>query len=289
MAQCCWQAGWDKCFCLDGGTLIVQFASSVCLCGVQDVQGLRGLKVSQSGSQVQGMLQDLARRALRVRCETRQVDTQSLLPRLVSRFCAMAQPSHSHTPPPTGHQPPQTHGPTGSGLATMGQLGISRLAVLSLPRHASIPWRLLGTVHLHWSRPKRRQRRSLLGQLLRQHPRDPPPRLFQPDPSGGTPQPQVPPRCHVFPLPELLLLQVPKPPGQRKFPQWRHLQDPVPAHPKAVPGLPLCIPGPAPDVHLLGIEMAGEGETWGHIGPHRCPIGGVSSADLPPCLHHAPL
>ena len=59
------------------GTLIIQFASSVCLCGVQDVQGLGGLKVGRSGSQVQGMLQDLARRALRVQCETRQVDTQA--------------------------------------------------------------------------------------------------------------------------------------------------------------------------------------------------------------------
>ena len=63
MARCFWQAGWDKCFRLDGGTLIVQFASSVRLSGIQDVQG-------SSGSQVQDMLQDLARRALRVRCET---------------------------------------------------------------------------------------------------------------------------------------------------------------------------------------------------------------------------
>ena len=206
MARCCWRAGWDKCFCLDGGTLIVQFASSVHLCGVQDVQGSSGLKVGRSGSQVQGMLQDLARRALRVRCETRQVDTQSLLPRLVGRFCAVVQPSHSHTPPPTGHQPPQTHGPTGSGLATMGQLGISCLAVLGLPRRPSIPWHLLGAIHLHGSRLKRWQRRSLLGRLLHRHPREPPPRLFQPGPGGGTPQPQVPPRRHVLPLPELPLL-----------------------------------------------------------------------------------
>ena len=33
-------------------------------------KGQVGLKVSRSGSQVQGMLQDLARRALRVRCKT---------------------------------------------------------------------------------------------------------------------------------------------------------------------------------------------------------------------------
>ena len=63
MARCFSQAGWDKCFRLDGGTLIVQFASCVCLSGVRDVQG-------SSGSQVQGMLRDLARRALRVRCKT---------------------------------------------------------------------------------------------------------------------------------------------------------------------------------------------------------------------------
>ena len=74
MARCCLRAGWDKCFYLDGGTLIVQFASSIHLSSVQDVQGSSGLKVSQSGSQVQGMLQDLARRALRVQCETRQDD-----------------------------------------------------------------------------------------------------------------------------------------------------------------------------------------------------------------------
>ena len=59
------------------GTLIVQFASGIHLCGIQDVQGLGGLKVSRSGFQVQGMLQDLARRALRVRCKTRQVETQA--------------------------------------------------------------------------------------------------------------------------------------------------------------------------------------------------------------------
>ena len=63
MARCFWRAGWDKCFRLDGGTLIVQFASCVHLSGVRDVQG-------SSGSQVQGMLRDLARRALRVQCET---------------------------------------------------------------------------------------------------------------------------------------------------------------------------------------------------------------------------
>ena len=147
-----------------------------------------------------------SRSALRVWCEKRQVSTQSLLPRLVGRFCAVAQPSHSHTPPPTGHQPPQTHGPTGSGLATMGKLGISRLAVLGLPRRISIPRRLLGTVHLHGSRLKRRQRRPLLGRLLQQHPWEPPPRLFQLDPGGWTPQPQVPPRRHVLHLPELPLL-----------------------------------------------------------------------------------
>ena len=33
-------------------------------------KGQVGLKVSRSSSQVQGMLQDLARRALRVRCKT---------------------------------------------------------------------------------------------------------------------------------------------------------------------------------------------------------------------------
>ena len=124
----------------------------------------------------------------------------SLLPRLVSRFCAVAQPSHSHTPPPTGHQPPQTHGPAGSGLATMGQRGVSCLAVRGLPRRVSIPRRLLGAVYLHGPRPKRRQRRSLLGRLLLRHPRDPPPRLFQPDPGGGTPQPQVPPVATFFPF-----------------------------------------------------------------------------------------
>ena len=130
-------------------------------------KGQVGLKVGRSGSQVQGMLQDLARRALRVRCKTRQVDTQSLLPRLVSlvlrRGTSLPLP---HTPPPTGHQPPQTHGPTGSGLATMGQLGISRLAVLGLLRHPSIPWRLLGAIHLHGSSLRRWQWQSLLGWLL---------------------------------------------------------------------------------------------------------------------------
>ena len=63
MARCFWRAGWDKCFRRDGGTLIVQFASCVRLSGVRDVQG-------SCGSQVQGMLWDLARRALRVRCKT---------------------------------------------------------------------------------------------------------------------------------------------------------------------------------------------------------------------------
>ena len=50
-----------------------------------------------------------------------------------------------HSPPtPTrpnlqDTNPPKTHGPTSSGLATMGQLGISRLAVLSLPRRPLHP------------------------------------------------------------------------------------------------------------------------------------------------------
>ena len=61
------------------------------------------------------------------------------------------------------------------------------------------------------------------------------------------------------------------------------------AHPKVVPGLPLCIPGPALDVHLFYVEVAGEGEAWGQVGPLQAPIGGVSMENLPPCLHHAPL
>ena len=63
-------AGWDKCFRLDSGRLIVQFAPSIRLSGVQDVQG-------SSGSQVQGMLQDLARRALRVRCRTDKLTNEA--------------------------------------------------------------------------------------------------------------------------------------------------------------------------------------------------------------------
>ena len=109
MARCCLRAGWDKCFCLDGGTLIVQFASSVRLSGIQDVQGSSGLKVSRSSSQVQGMLQDLAQRALRVRCKTRQVDTQSLLPRLVSLvLCRGASLPLPHAPTNRTPTPPNT-------------------------------------------------------------------------------------------------------------------------------------------------------------------------------------
>ena len=163
----------------------------------------------------------------------------------------MALPSHSHTPPPTGYRPSQTHGPTGSGLATMGQLGISPLAVLGLPHRPSIPRHLFSTVDLHGPRLKRWQRQSLLGWLQHHQPREPPPRLFQPYPGGGAPQPQVPPCRYVLPLPELPLLQLPKLPGHRQFLQRRHLQDPVPTQPKSVPGLPLRLPGPAPDVHLL--------------------------------------
>ena len=70
MARCFWRAGWDKCFRLDGGTLIVQFASCVRLSGVRDAKG-------SSGSQVQGMLQDLARRARRVRCEADKLTTEA--------------------------------------------------------------------------------------------------------------------------------------------------------------------------------------------------------------------
>ena len=87
-------------------------------------KGQVGLKVGRSGSQVQGMLQDLARRALRVWCKTRQVDTQSLLLRLVTLVLHPGAALPLPHAPPTGHQPPQTHGPAGSGLATMGQLGI---------------------------------------------------------------------------------------------------------------------------------------------------------------------
>ena len=149
------------------------------------------------------MLQDLARRALRVRCKTRQVDTQSLLPRLVSlvlrRGAALPLP-HA---PPTGHQPPPTHGPAGSGLATMGQLGIHRLAVLSLLRSPSIPRRLLGAVHFHGSRLQRRQWRSLLGGLLHHHPRESPPSSSSRTPGGGRPSPKSPPIDMSYPFQKL--------------------------------------------------------------------------------------
>ena len=99
-------------FAWTAGHLSSSFHPASTYAATRTFKGQVGLKVGRSGSQVQGMLQDLAQRALRVQCETRQVDTQSLLPRLVSQFCTMVQPSHSHMPPPTGHQPPQTHGPT---------------------------------------------------------------------------------------------------------------------------------------------------------------------------------
>ena len=66
----------------------------------------------------------------------------------------------------------------------------------------------------------------------------------------------------------------------------RHLQHPVTALSQTLPGLPLCVPGAAPDVHLFREEMAGKGEAWGQVGPHRGPIGGVLPAGPPPCLHH---
>ena len=59
------------------GTLIIQFVSGIRLCGVQDVQGLWVKRSAINGFQVQGMLQDLAQRALRVQCKTRQVETQA--------------------------------------------------------------------------------------------------------------------------------------------------------------------------------------------------------------------
>ena len=171
----------------------------------------------------------------------------------------------------------------------MGQVGVRCLAVLSLLCRPSIPRHLLGAVHFHRSQLQGWQRRSLSGGLLHHHPWESPPRLLWPDPGGGPSQPQVLPRRHVLPLPKPLLLQLQEPPRHRKFPKGRHLQDPVPALSQALPGLPLHVPGVAPDVHLLRVEMVGEGEAWRHVGPQRGPIGGVSPADPPPCLHHPSL
>ena len=171
----------------------------------------------------------------------------------------------------------------------MGQLGVRCLAVLSLLCRPSIPQCLLGAVHVHGTRLQRRQRRFLSGGLLRPHPRESPPRLPWPDPGGGPSQPQVLPRLHVLPPLEPLLLHFHEPARHWKLPKGRHLQDPVPALSQVLPGLPLCIPGAAPDVHLFSVEMAGEGEAWGHVGLHRGPIGGVSPADPPPRLHHPSL
>ena len=81
----------------------------------------------------------------------------------------------------------------------MGQRGVS-LLVHGLSRHGTIPWRLLGTVHLHGPRPKRRQRQALLGWLLCRHPRNP---LPCPLPAGpwaeDIPAPSPPPSLHPVP------------------------------------------------------------------------------------------
>ena len=203
--------------------------------------------------------------------QDRQVNIQSLLPRLVSLVLRRGAPppTSPHTQP-TGHQPPQTQRPAGSGRASVGQLGVSPLAVLllRLPHRTSIPRCLLGAIHFHGSRLQRWQRRSLSGGLLCPRPRESPPHLLQPDPGGGPSQPQVLPRRHLLPPPEPLLLLLQEPPRHRKLPKGGHLQHPVTTLPQALPGLPLRVPGVAPDVHLFKVEMAGEGEAWGHVGPH---------------------
>ena len=137
--------------------------------------------------------------------QDRQVDTQSLLPRLVSLFLRCGAPPPSPHAPPTGHQPPQTHGLAGSGRASVGQLGVSPLAVLllHLPRHASVPRRLLGTVHFHGTRLQRRQRRSLSGGLLHHYPRESRPHLHGRIPGGGRPSPRSSPVDTSLPLQNL--------------------------------------------------------------------------------------
>ena len=83
----------------------------------------------------------------------------------------------------------------------MGQLGISRLAALGLLCRPSIPRHLLGAVHLHGPRLKRRQRRSLLGRLLCQHPRESAAQPLPAGPRGGdAPAPSTPPVATFFPF-----------------------------------------------------------------------------------------
>ena len=173
----------------------------------------------------------------------------------------------------------------------MGQLGVSPLAVLLLrpPRRAPFLRRLLGAIHVHRTWLQGRHRRPLSGGLAPPRPRESPPRLLQPDPGGGPSQPQVLPRRHLLPLPEPLLLLLVQPPRHWKVSEVRQLQDPVTALSQALPGLPLRVPGAAPDDHLFNVEMVGEGEAWGQVGPHRGPIGGVLSTGPPPSLHHPSL
>ena len=114
----------------------------------------------------------------------------------------MARPPPFPHAPPTGHQPPPHNGSASSERASVGQLGVSPLAVLllCLPHRASVPRHLFGAVHFHGTRLQRRQRRSLSGGLLRPNQWESPPHLPRPDPGGGRPSPKSSPVYTSSPL-----------------------------------------------------------------------------------------
>ena len=128
----------------------------------------------------------------------RQVNKlQSLLPRLVKSGLAPWRAPPRFPTHPTNRTPtPPRQRPAGSGWASVGQLGVSPLAVLLLrpPRRAPFLRRLLGAIHVHGTWLQGRQRRPLSGGLPPPRPRESPPRLLQPDPGGGAvPAPSPPP------------------------------------------------------------------------------------------------
>ena len=150
--------------------------------------------------------------------QDRQVDIQSLLPRLVSLVLRRgAPPPLPHTPNQQDTNPPNTR-PAGSGLATMEQLGVRCLAVLSLLHHPSIPRRLLGAVHFHRTRLQGRQQQSLSGGAP------------APSSSGvATPPPAAGSRGGAIPAPS--------PPPSTPPPPSRTAAPPTPGASKAAEGL----------------------------------------------------
>ena len=176
-------AGWDKCLCQDsiwGGHLLSKFAS-----GFHLSTGVPGRsRVSKVGSEGRPKMAFNAGHATgpsprgSLGLGARQVKTKTYKPTSkVSLLCFALQrkstlPIHARQ---TGHQPLQQQWARPRLSSQWWRVGLLFCGIF---HHGTILQHLLGTIHLHWPRPKRQQGRAFLGWLHHQPPWNLLPSLF---------------------------------------------------------------------------------------------------------------